>query len=495
MSEKITLRPYQQRSIGGVRSAMATQKHILFLLQQGGGKSFVLSFMAKGAVDKGLNTVVLSHRTEITGQNSSIMERLGIDYQVVNPRTRVVLDKKCHVSMAQTLKSRCSNDKEEYINLLKNADLVIIDEAHLAWGDFVFQYISKKTFVVGLTGTPERRGTQTQLGLMYDKIVSEIKPSELVELKHIIPARCFTFQAPKLDNVDWDYGKGDYSQKQISKLFSKPERYGGIIKNWKKHCENMKTIVFTTSSGHCIDLTKDFVAAGVNAKYLLSSSESAHDEKYSGDREKVLNDFRYGDVQVLVNIDIASVGYDNPSIEAVILDLSTESFSNYAQKAGRGCRPFEDQESYVLLDFGGNVEKHGRPEDDRKFSLWHNTGKGGGVPMTKECPKCMRLIHIGYSDCPFCGHHFPTSSELYDVELQELVGTIQDNNATTIEQYVAQKKLKGWSNDIILRDICVKNPDNQKAAFMEAIGVLRTAHGAGINPSYWYAFKKYKLRK
>jgi hypothetical protein len=145
------------------------------------------------------------------------------------------------------------------------------------------------------------------------------------------------------------------------------------------------------------------------------------------------------------------------------------------------------------LDFGGNHERLGRYEDDRVFGLWHNTSAGGGVAPTKICPQCGAMIAVMYQDCPYCGAHFPSKQEVYEAELQEIAER-SDGEVETLEQWVARKKLEGWKNDWILRDLCQKNPDNMKEVFMQAIEVLRTKHGcSSISPQYWHFFRKHKL--
>ena len=71
----------------------------------------------------------------------------------------------------------------------------------------------------------------------------------------------------------------------------------------------------------------------------------------------------------------------------------------------------------------------------------------------------------------------------------------KEQEEETLEQMVARKKLAGWKNDWILRDICQKNPDNQKEVFMRAIEVLRTNHGEKIDGRYWKFFKQHKLKQ
>ena len=469
---------------------MRKYKHIALHLQQGGGKSVIIGFMALESVKNGCKVLIISHRREINSQNAGILSNLGIDHQTINPKTTAIEDKKCYVAMAQTLKSRVT-DSPEYADLIRSVDLVLIDEGHLQWADFTFDYFSPKTWVIGFSGTWNRGGKQKQLGLLYDCIVTEITGEELVGLGYIVPAKCYGFQAPKIEGVAWDYNTGDWNQKQLSKLFTKRERYAGIVENYNRICPNTKAIVFTTSSEHCRDLCAEFKAHGIKSDYILANMETGVLEENPKSRKEKLERFENGDTTVLVNIDILGTGYNNPRIETVILDFDTEMYPNYSQKAARGCRPYPGKGFYYLLDFGNNITKFGTPEETRNQNLWHNESKGGGIAQTKECPQCKRLIHICYRNCPFCGYTFLTDNEIYQVELTEIVKRGEGD----LNSFVAEKKLQGWKNDWILRDVCIKNKDNMKKAFMEAIEVLRTKHNDPISPSYWYFFKKHKLKK
>jgi hypothetical protein len=122
---------------------------------------------------------------------------------------------------------------------------------------------------------------------------------------------------------------------------------------------------------------------------------------------------------------------------------------------------------------------------------------------TKICPPdkidrngkhgCNRLIPVSATDCPFCGWHFQSSSEVYEISLTKVVEDDADKYSS-LEKYVAEKKLADWKNIWILRDICIKNKDDQKKAFMEAIRILRTKHGENISPQYYKFFKEHHLK-
>jgi DNA or RNA helicases of superfamily II len=235
---------------------------------------------------------------------------------------------------------------------------------------------------------------------------------------------------------------------------------------------------------------------GIDAKYILSKAMPDTDGAMSGTRGDVIKQFETGSLKVLLNVDILGVGYNNPGIQTVILDIATESYPNYSQKAARGGRPASGKAYYTLLDFGENVQKFGSPEFDRTQVLWHNELKGGGIASTKECPECKRLIHLSYRVCPFCGHRFLTEKEIYEVELVRIADQVTQPGAdkNILQAYVAKCILEGRSTNWILMNVCIKNSQNPKKAFMEAIEIMRTKHGKSISPQYWYFFKKNILK-
>ncbi len=500
----LELRPYQQRIIDATIASLAREskkgsRHIGIYAPQGSGKSILAAFMAQGSAIKGNRTLILTHRVEILKQNFGKMELLGLDVSLFESKTVKIPTGKIVCAMSQTLRSRCENEKyaEEYREFISSFDFIIVDEAHRADHDPLFKYFRSDAWIVGLTATWLRSGNQKQLGDFYSDIVAVVMPSELIALGHILPSENYVFQAPKLDDIKIDYSSGDYNQKQLQKRFAKAERYAGIIENYQKICPGKKVIVFTTGGDHCVDLTKEFCAAGIKAKYLLSEKKPETDKQYSGERSAVLEELAHGDVNVLVSVEMLSTGVDVPELEGVILDFSTKSYTKYQQCVARPDRPYGNQKSFIVLDFGDNVQRYGRFEADPAMSLWHNVSKGGVAP-TKICPTdrpdhtgkigCGRLVPVSMMICPWCKYEWLTDTQVYEVELTKLIEGVKYEEEN-IQQYCARKRLEGWSNNRILASIVFKNKDNQKKAFMEAISILRGVNGEMISPKYWWAFK------
>lgn len=345
---------------------------------------------------------------------------------------------------------------------------------------------------MGLSASPARYGQMRQLGLDYGAIVTGPQVSELISDGYLCRCRLFSLDAPSMDDVEWSYERGDYNMNQMAAKFKSRARYVGAVENYQKICPGEKCLVFCCSSEQTIELTKAFCEAGIDARYCLSG-DFDEDEEYSGDRKDVVDAFGRGEFPVLVNFGLFTTGIDIPDIKVVMLMFSTTSLVKYLQVLGRASRiaPGKNNE-FICLDFGRNYETLGRYEQDREWSVWHNTGAGGGIPPIKECPQCGRLVPVSWTDCKFCGYHWPTQQEVYNADLQEIVAK---NDEETIEGYVARKKLEGKKTNWILVNVCIKNPDNKKEAFMRAIEVLRTKHGESISPQYWYFFKKNILDK
>ena len=478
------LRPYQSTLISEARTALGRHKHIIVQSPTGSGKGVLIGSM--GSMSR-YRVLILAHSEEILKQDAGHARKWGIDASEVFAKTRKKPDSRCCVMMAQTLRQRLK--KEDWADWFSSFGLIILDECHRAEFDFVFERPGvENIFVVGLSASPARYGQMRQLGLDYGAVVIGPQVSELIRGGYLCRCRLFSLDAPSLDDVEWSYGRGDYNLGQMAAKFKSRARYVGAVENYQRICPGEKTLVFCCSSEQTIELTKAFCEAGIEARYCLSG-DFDEDDEYSGERKDVVDAFARGEFPVLVNFGLFTTGIDIPDIKVVMLMFSTTSLVKYLQCLGRASRIADGKNGeFICLDFGRNYERLGRYEDDREWSVWHKASAGGGVPPVKECPGCGRLVPISWTDCQFCDYHWPTQQETYKAELEEIVAKADEEE--TLEQYVARRKLDGWSNNRILVSVCIKNADNQKEAFMRAIDVLRTKHGSNISPKFWYFFKK-----
>ena len=379
--------------------------------------------------------LILAHSEEILKQDAGHARKWGIEASEVFAKTRKKPDGKCCVMMAQTLRQRLK--KEDWADWFSSFGFIVLDECHRAEFDFVFDQAGiDKVFIVGLSASPARYGQMRQLGLDYGAIVVGPQVSDLIRDGYLCRCRLFSLDAPSLDDVEWSYARGDYNLGQMADKFKSRARYVGAVDNYERLCNGQKCLVFCCSSEQTINLTREFCERGIEAKYCLSG-DFDEDEEYSGERKDVVDAFARGEFPVLVNYGLFTTGIDIPDIKVVMLMFSTTSLVKYLQCLGRASRIAEGKNNeFICLDFGRNYERLGRYEDDRNWSVWHNTGAGGGVAPVKECPQCGKLVPVSWTDCKFCGYHWPTQRETYQAELQEIVAREEEETIEEVEEVI-----------------------------------------------------------
>ncbi|MCC6906699.1 MAG: hypothetical protein IT430_02045, partial [Phycisphaerales bacterium] len=121
------------------------------------------------------------------------------------------------------------------------------------------------------------------------------------------------------------------------------------------------------------------------------------------ERDALLERFKAGELKYLANVNVLTTGFDAPGIDCVAMLRPTLSPGLYYQMVGRGFRLHSDKSDCLVLDFGGNILRHG-PVD--ALLIDEPIERNGKAPM-KECPGCHAIISAGYLTCPECGYEFP----------------------------------------------------------------------------------------
>lgn len=460
-----------------LRNALTNHKHVIFSACVSYGKTVIMSFMAKGAVEKGNKVLIVSHRSELMTQTGGTLERVGIQAEYISPKHRNIPKGLVVSAMAQTLRRRL--EKPEWVEWVKSVSLCLIDEAHSSDADYLFESgLLDDKYVVGLTGTPMRSGNQRQLGMNYEEIVETAQIQDMMDRGNITKLRTFTVDAPDLSKVNTDYRTGDFDSRQMGAVFNKSVQYKGVIENYMRICPMKKAICFDATQANAIRMCAEFNEAGIPAKFLISGidknkpDELALYEKYkhlTGNREQLIKDFHDDKFTVICNSGILSTGYDETSIEVCILNRATQSVQFYIQATGRAIRLHPNKTEAFLLDFGGNISRLGKFEKERKWALWHNKGKCEGIQGVKECKQCGKYIAITASECPFCGYVYPTEKEIRIAELQELVGDLKFEQMTPT-QFFQYAELKGYNTYWAIRQLYIRNTEYDFRKAMKECG-------------------------
>lgn len=384
----------------------------------------------------------------------------------------------------------CVEVPEHKIVVRSEGKVIITGNCHMQDANYLLESgLLNDKFVLGFTATPRRGGKQRQLGLDFAEIVDAVTTQDLIDGGYLVPAVHYTLDAPDLSKLtEINPITGDYNETSMAALFDNPKMYAGVIENYKALTPDTKAIVFCCNQTHAIQTCLEFEKAGISARFLVSGLKKTdkgydlfkNNQHLTGKRKTIVDEFGQGKFQVLCNASILTTGFDCPSIETVIVNRATQSLALALQMYGRGGRPYPGKDHFNILDFGDNVKRHGAYELERKWSIWHDTKDGGGVAMTKECPidekdnrgktGCGRLIHIGYSECPFCGYIFKTPEELRIVELSKIVDGFELKDMTP-KQLVAYAELKHYNKYWVIRQLFYGAEDRRQfVAAMKQLG-------------------------
>lgn len=199
---------------------------------------------------------------------------------------------------------------------------------------------------------------------------------------------------------------------------NKTKLVGDIFDNWMRLASDRQTIVFATNVKHSKHIKEVFEANNVSIEHI-----DAHTK--DDDREWIYRGFENGDIQVLTNVGICCEGSDLPIASAIVIAKPTLQLGRFIQMAGRGARPYQGKEDFLVLDHSGCIERHGFCDDD---VMWSLDGKKPAaekkVIRKKEktiiiCDMC-KYAFTG-KRCPRCGHEIKNYSKRVETAEADLV--------------------------------------------------------------------------
>lgn len=310
-------------------------------------------------VEKGYRVLQIMDRRELISQSwEKLWTAHGIHAGRIIAGTPPAYQMQVQIASIQTLNRR---------NFPPNIDLVIIDECRSSVSPSyapIFEFYKDARFL-GVDATPVRSSGQG-FDHLYEEIVLGPTIQEMENIwrenpkSGLVPAKCFRHQMNPKELSSLGKTGGDYNEKQLAALMMSGSHTSDLVASWLKHAKGLKTIAFAVNIAHSKQICDKFNAAGISA---------AHVDGDSPDRDKIFRDFALGKYMLLVNVGVATYGYDEPSIMAVLLARPTMSLSLYLQMIGRGARPYPGKSQYILLDCANCIYSHGLPNEERKWTL------------------------------------------------------------------------------------------------------------------------------
>lgn len=404
------LRPYQEEAIQSVLSYWDEGGgNPLVAAATGVGKSIIIAELIRRLheINPSIRVLVLVHVKELVAQNAKELMRLyptcSIGINSAGLGRRDIHQRVLFASIQSVYKSA---------KTLGRFDVVLIDEAHLVphSGDGMYRRLINDLMktqpdlrVSGFTATPYRLDSgrlDRGEGRLFDRLVFEYGIAEGIRDNYLSPliskATLMTMDVSGVAKRGGEFVSGALEvavdQDWITKAaISEVVEAGKDRKSW---------LVFCVGVSHAEHVRDEVRSRGVSCEMVTG-------ETPAGERDRIIDAFKRGEIRCLTNAMVLTTGFNAPAVDLVVMLRPTLSPGLYIQIVGRGTRQAPGKENCLVLDFAGNVRRHG-PVDavdvkDRK------PGSGDGDPLAKDCPECKTLVALNARVCPTCGHEFPVN--------------------------------------------------------------------------------------
>lgn len=347
-----TLYGYQEEDLKKIFEYLednSDNSNLLYQLPTGGGKTVIFSEIARRYIERtGKKVVVLTHRIELSIQTSKMLSGFGVKNKIINSDVKELKDQdefKCFVAMVETLNNRLQEDKVE----INNIGLVIIDEAHYNSFRKLFKYFDKSV-ILGVTATPLSSNIKLPMKDNYKKLIIGESIESLIEKKFLARANMFNYDV-SLQSLKLGIS-GDYTVKSSDELYSNHSMLGKLMNAYEEIAKGTKTLIFNNginTSRYVYDL---FKKAGYNIRHLDNKNNAS-------ERRDILKWFKETPDAILTSVSILTTGFDEPSVETIILNRATRSLTLYFQMIGRGSRYLPHKEEFNVIDMGNNIARFG----------------------------------------------------------------------------------------------------------------------------------------
>ncbi|MBD81547.1 MAG: DEAD/DEAH box helicase [Crocinitomicaceae bacterium] len=343
---------YQHDAIDRILETLESKDHkvnLLYQLPTGGGKTVIFSEFARHYIkDTGKKVLILTHRIELCGQTSAMLTEFGVNNKIINSKVKELPDQAdydCFVAMVETLNNRLMEEDFK----LDNIGLVIIDEAHYNSFRKLFKHFEFAA-ILGVTATPLSSNVKLPMKDNYDQLIIGESIGSLIDKKFLAKANTTCFDV-NLNSLTIGIN-GDYTVSSSERLYSNFLMQEKLMEAYEEKSKGKKTLIFNSGIRTSEAVYETFTEAGYDIRHL----DNKHNEK---ERREILDWFRNTPDAILTSVGILTTGFDEPSIESIILNRATKSLTLYHQMIGRGSRILGNKTEFTVIDLGNNAARFG----------------------------------------------------------------------------------------------------------------------------------------
>ena len=409
--KEIKLFDYQEDMKERIEKALRLHRSVMAQMPTGTGKTYLLtavidSFVSNNPIEK---VWIVAHRRELVSQIDETVRKFH-SYSASN--TSSLLSSVKAMSIQWLMR--------HYDEIEEEPGMIVIDEAHHALAKTykeMWERFPKAKFL-GLTATPCRLNGKGFTDL-FDVLVQSWSVPEFISKGRLATYDFVSLKSDGvtqrlIDSLQKRGADGDYQNKEMDMLLNKKPSIERLYQSLEEFGKDRKGIVYAININHAQKITKLYQEHGVKAIAIDSKTPAT-------ERQQDIEAFKKGDIQVLVNVDIFSEGFDCPDVEFVQLARPTLSLAKYLQMVGRGLRVAKGKKSCVIIDNVGLYRVFGLPSQ-----VWNWNAMFEGklkVGKKKETPKDREFFLMNEKQDDIQIH--PDSEMMMVMSHEELLQTIQ----------------------------------------------------------------------
>jgi superfamily II DNA or RNA helicase len=356
IEEKKELYGYQKGDIDKIFNRLdhaPHNYHLLYQLPTGGGKTVIFSEIVRRYLSQhDKKVVVLTHRIELCKQTSKMLKGFDVKNKIINSNIKELPDQheySCFVAMIETLKNRLNDEKL----MIDNVGLVIIDEAHYNSFRKLFSQF-KNSFILGVTATPLSSNIKLPMHQNYDELIVGDTIQSLIDKGFLAKATTYSYDVG-LTSLKVGIN-GDYTVKSSDDLYMNMVMQEKLLHAYTEQSLGKKTLIFNNGINTSLYVYETFREAGYAIRHLDNTTSV-------DDRKEILAWFKKTPDAILTSVGILTTGFDEPTVESIILNRATKSLTLYFQMIGRGSRKLPHKDHFTVIDLGNNA---------LRFGLWND---------------------------------------------------------------------------------------------------------------------------
>ena len=409
--KEIKLFDYQEDMMERIEKALRLHRSVMAQMPTGTGKTYLLTAVIDSFVSNNPkeNVWIVAHRRELVSQIDETVRKFH-SYSASN--TSSLLSSVKAMSIQWLMR--------HYDEIEEEPGMIVIDEAHHALAKTykeMWERFPKAKFL-GLTATPCRLNGKGFTDL-FDVLVQSWAVPEFISKGRLATYDFVSIKSDGvtqrlIDSLQKRGADGDYQNKEMDMLLNKKPSIDRLYRSLEEFGKDRKGIVYAINISHAQKITKLYQEHGVKAIAIDSKTPAA-------ERQQDIEAFKKGDIQVLVNVDIFSEGFDCPDVEFVQLARPTLSLAKYLQMVGRGLRIAKGKKNCVIIDNVGLYRVFGLPSQ-----VWNWNAKFEGklkVGKKKETAKEREFFLMNEVQDDIQIH--PDSEMIMVMSHEELLQTIQ----------------------------------------------------------------------